>query len=413
VDNFTTIWNRLKARASAVDPLLCQDIVRDSFRQLTECREWSWLKKHSAFFPTTYTLTGTLTVTANGLSVTSTVAELVPAMVGKQIRVGGTSGAAYPTYTIAQFVSSTEVLLDSPWIGPSLSGQTYQVFQCYFTVPSDFGRFITLVNQTSNYQLSTNIQQSQIDRMDPQRVQTGIPFCASFYDYTKIYDGEVGPVLQVIGSGAAPVSTTSDGYTYPADSIYTIQIVAGGASGTATFSWSQDGGAFSATLTTDASAIDLSNGVQVYFPVGTYTTGNVFIIQATAGTSSGVARYELWPRPIAVQYVFPFIYASEPTELTETTPALPEMIARRGDILLEMALERCALWPGTETMANPYFNHALARTHAAKAEMLINELDVKDDGMALTDLEWTNWPFYPAPWRDGSFLQSHAIFPNP
>lgn len=413
MDNFTTVWNRLKARASAVDALLCQDIVRDSFNQLAERREWSWLRRHSAFFPPTYTTTDTVTVTANDFTVTSTGGLFLPSMVGKQIRVGGTSGAAYPTYTIAQYVSTTVVLLDSPWIGSTLAGQTYMVFQCYFPVPADFQRFVSLVNQTSNYQLYTNIQQAMIDRMDPQRVQIGIPFCASFYDYTKTYAGKIGPVLQIIGSGASPVSTTSDGFSFPADSLYTIKIVAGGASGAATFGWSQDGGSFSATLTTDSTAIDLSNGVQVYFPVGTYVTGDVFVIQCTADQEQGVPRYELWPRPINVQYVFPFLYVAKIPSLSDTLPGLPEFVARRGDVLLEMCLERCALWPGTETMANPYFNGNLARAHALKAEFLINELEVKDDGTAMSDLDWTNWPFYPAPWLDGNFMQSHAIYPNP
>ena len=414
MDNFTTVWNRLKARASSLDPLLCQDIVRDAFNQLAERREWSWLQKHSSFFPPTFTTTGdTVSIAPNTLTVTSAGGLFTPAMVGKQIRIAQPAGSSYPTYTIAQYLGTTQVLLDSIWIGPTITAQPYQVFQCYFPVPDDFQRFKSLVNSTANYQLYTDIQQVSLDRADPQRVQYGIPFCASFYDYTKSYNGKVGPVLQVVGSGASPISTTSYGYSYPADSVYTVEIVAGGASGTATFQWSQDGGSYSAALTTATTAVDLSNGVQVYFPVGTYVTGDVFIIQCVAGTESGVPRYELWPRPINVSYVFPFIYMAKLPALTDSDPGLPEYVARRGDVLLEMALERAAMWPGTETMRNPYYDLQLARDHRIRSEMLINELEIKDDGTAMSDLQYQNWPFYPAPWMDGSWLQSHAIYPNP
>src|ERR1043166_7159237 len=72
----------------------------------------------------------------------------------------------------------------------------------------------------------------------------------------------------------------------------------GDASGTAVFTWKQDSGAANPGVLTSTTPIDLSNGVQVYFPVGTYTVGDVFIIQCKAQTVSGVPRYELWPRPI-------------------------------------------------------------------------------------------------------------------
>jgi hypothetical protein len=429
MDNFTTLWNRLRLRCPSIDPSFAQDIVRDSFNQLAERREWSWLYGHSTFVPPVYNITTQCSVDSNVPIVTASAAQFTPDMVGKQIRIGALGGTSYPTYTITQVLSPTILLMDQGWWGPPLTNQQYQIFQCYFPVPQDFQSFISLVNTTSNYRLWTNLKQSELDIADPQRIQIGITFAAAFYDYypNSTY-GRVFPALQIIGAGGAgdgsPVSTTENGFTYPQHSTYTIQILTTGASGNATFQWKQQSvnysSGWSPALTTSTDAQDLSNGVQVYFPnSGTYTAGDVFIINCAPGDNpgdvqfSGVPRYELWPRPILTPYVYPFLYAKKLPDLTDSNPVLPEFVARRGDILLEMALDRASRWPGTETMRNPYYDLNLARDHAAKSENLIYELERKDDDTAAFDMSYKTVPYYPAPWLDGSWLQTHAIYPNP
>jgi hypothetical protein len=393
-----------------VGQFLAGDLVRDAFQQLAERRQWSWLQKHACWFPPTYNQTDSVTVTSNLFIVTSTGSQFVPAMVGNQIRVGGNQ-STFPTYTIAAWLSSNTILLDSPWIGPTRAGQQYMVFQCYFPVPADFQSFYSLVNPSVNMRLWTNITQSQLDTADAQRVVAGPSFGAAFYDYTASYSGVIAAVQPVNATGASPVSTTSLGYSYPINSIYSVLITAGGSPGDTVlaFEWKQDSGTFSLPIVvTDNNAIDLSNGVQLYFPSGVYVTGDTFVIQCQSIVQPALPRYELWPRPINTPYAYPYLYMAKLPALTDAQPALPPFVAQRGDVLLEMALGAAAQFPGTATTRNPYYDLNLAKMHMIMAERLINELEVKDDNTATKDLNYLNMDYAPTPWLDGSYLQSHA-----
>lgn len=412
MDTFTTLWNRVQLRVPAAGPDLCQDIIRDSFNQLIERRQWSWLMASGSFFPPTYNMTGTVAVTAGSAVVTGTGSNFSLDMMGKQIRVGAIGGSSYPTYTIKQYVSSTMVVMDAVWAGPDLSAQQYTVFQCYFPVPADFNYFYSLINPTANYRLNHNATEAEFDSYDPQRAQSGIAYAAAFYDYTQNNAGAIEPALQVNGSGPSPVSTTTDGYTYPQNSVYSIVIGSGGTVGVATFNWKQDNGVTSgSSVLTSSSPITLSNGVQVYFPVGTYIAGDVFVIVCSADKTSGVPRYEMWPRPIGASYVYPYIYVKRIPPLSDAQPQLPEFIANRGDVLIEMALTQLALWPGTANQPNAYRDPDVSMMHRKNAERLIYELENKDDDTAIKNLTYQGLP-YMGPWRDGSWLQSHALYPE-
>lgn len=415
-DTFTTLWQRLRLRASAIDALLARDYIRDAFNQLSETREWSWTMGHGTFYSPAILTPDTVSVTWGIPIVTSTGNLFTENVIGLQIRIGGSGGASFPTYTIIQYVAPNQVVIDQPWIGPSLTGQTYQVFQCYFPVPEDFQYFVSLVNTSANYRLFTQASQAQFDSLDPQRTNTGTPYGCAFYDFTKNFIGSIGPVVRIIGSGTAPVSTTETGWTYPTSAIFTVQIVTGGSIGTATFQWKQDAQAFGAEITTpdDGSIYNLASGAAVYFPDGTYNAGDVFVFHCAAVTTSGAQRYELWPRPINTPYVFPYLYRRTPPALTDEQPQLPEPIANRGDVLLEMALANCARWPGTDTMRNPYYDLNLARQHDLRAEAFRNDLEVKDDSTAPKDLIF-NTPYHSGvPILDGSYLQVHdgALWTN-
>jgi hypothetical protein len=410
IDTFTTIWNRLLLRAPGVGPALAQDIVRDCFQQLAERRTWSWRRGHSSFYPNIYYTAGTVDTTYNSQYVTGTGTTWTANMVGAQFR-GGPLPSAFPTYTILEVVSPTSIVLDQPWGGASATALAYQIFQCYFPVPSDFQSFESLTNPTNSFQIWTNLTQYDLDRMDPQRVTAGVVYGAALYDYTTNYQGTIGAILQVRGSGPAPISTTNTGYSFPVASTYVVEITTGGAVGTAVFEWKQDSGTYTTSVSVlDSNPINLSNGVQVYFPAGTYVLGDVFIINCTTEPVPSVPRYELWPRPVGAFYVLPYLYIKLLPELTDVQPQLPPFVAQRGDVLLEMALSKCAQFPGTATTPNVYYNLAQSQIHARKADELITELEKYDDNTGTQDLAYQNWPFYPAPWLDGRWNQDHAIY---
>lgn len=411
MDTFTTLWNRVLLRVPAAGPDLSQDLIRDAFNQLVARRQWSWLTKPNTFYAPTYVTTGTISTTNGSAVVTGSGTAWTAGYTGIQMRIGSVGGSAYPTYSIIQVPSTTSIVLDRPWVGPSLTGSQYTIFQCYFPVPSDFQEFYSVINPTANYRLNHLATQAEFDSYDPQRAQSGIAYALAFYDFTQNSQGSITPAVQVNGTGTAPVSTTTVGYSYPQASLYSIKITTGGDSGTAEFSWAQDSGTTSATgILTDSAPVDLSNGVQAYFPTGTYVVGDIFVIACYPDTTRGVARYEMWPRPVDTPYTYPYLYIVKLPDLTDESPTLPPPIASRGDVLVEMALTNLALWPGTSNQPNPYRDVSVSNVHRITAEKLIYELEKKDDEIAIKDLVYQGLPFM-GPWQDGSWLQRHAIYP--
>lgn len=369
---------------------------------------WSWLIGSGAFYPPVIPAPGTVSVTAGSAVVTGIGTAFSAAIVGKQINL---SQNTYPTYTVLQVQSAAQLTVDRPWVGPDLASSPYTLFQSYFAMPEDFQHFYSVTCPANNYRLNFNATQAEFDSYDPQRSQQGDSYALGFLDYTANTQGSVGPGVRIKGTGAAPVFATAEGYGYPQDTVYACEITAGGGSGTASFRWTQDEGITQgAGVLTSQSPIGLSNGVQIYFPVGTYNQGDMFVSVCRRDRTSGVPRYELWPRPVGATKVYPYIYAKKLPALTDDDPALPPFVSRRGDVLIEMALAQLALWPGTSNQPNPYRDPQVHQLHAQKAERLIYELEKKDDDTAIRDLIYSDLP-YMGPWRDGSWLQQHAIYP--
>jgi hypothetical protein len=406
VDTFTTLWNRILLRVPALGPDLAQDLIRDAFNQLCERREWSWLTRTNSFYIPVIVTGGTVSTTSGSPIVTGSGTAFTGSMIGRQWRIA----VNYPTYTILQVVSPTSLVLDRAWNGPALSGYSYQIFQSYYSVPNDFQYFIVVTNPTNNYRLNHLASQSELNSHDPQRAQFGIAYACAFYDYSQSQIGIISETVRVRGSGSVPVSTTTLGYSYPIDSLYSLEITSGGAVGAAQYKWSQDGSVQGTGIVSQSDPFDLSNGVQVYFPDGIYELGDVFVIQCNAQSVAGVPRYELWPRP-ADNAVYPFQYISRIPELSDAQPQLPPPFSRRGDVVLEMAMTNAALWPGSEASPNTYRDPGVSNAHRVTAERMIYELEKKDDETAIKDLSYSGLPFM-GPWHDGSWLQTHAIY-NP
>lgn len=123
-----------------------------------------------------------------------------------------------------------------------------------------------------------------------------------------------------------------------------------------------------------------------------------------SGQTIATPRYELWPHQ-TTQHAYPFLYESRPSDLEDTSATLPRFL--HGDLLVEMALEQAALWPGPTESPNPYFNRDLARHHASRAEQLIQELERQDEEVSVSNVMYP--PDEGGIVGDGDFLQSHAI----
>jgi hypothetical protein len=293
---------------------------------------------------------------------------------------------------------------------------SYTILQCYYPVPPDFGYFYAVTSIKDGYRLWTTATEADLALLDPQRTNFGQTYAVVFKDYSPQYGGLIGPIIPVSSpTDPAPVATTSVGYTYMANASYIIQVVGGGASGTATFQWMRAGNtSFQPVMITSQYAQDLTDGVQVYWPIGVnYVAGDLFVINCQSIASASVPRYELWPAPTYSAYLYPYIYIAKEMDLTVQSPMLPPFIANRGEVLLEMALEKCAEFPGADVdHVNIYHDLRQAQYHANKVRDMLIDLERNDEEVGVTNIDYQLYPMAPSPWMDGGWEQRHAPFLN-
>lgn len=392
--------------------LLAQQLINDSWSELQSKREWSFRRRSSCFAPPTLYNTGyasTNVASGNPVMITGAGTTWTPEMVGTQIRIGG---LLYPFYTIAGYISPTSLVLDQPWFGPDVSAQSYQISQIWYPTPADYGYMYVIVSVKDGYKLWTNLTEADLGVLDPQRTNFGQTYAAVFKDYTTQSMGVIGPALGVTSpTDPAPVSTTTLGYSYPVNATYIIQVTTGGISGTAQFQWMRAGQtAFIGPVVTSSDPVDLTDGVQVYWPDGvTYIVNDLFIINATAMVSQAVPRVELWPGPTFNGYLYPYIYIAKEYVMTPEQPQLPPFIANRGDVILEMALQKCAEFPGSDAEhLNIYHDLRQAAYHGARAKDMLIDLERNDEEVGVTNIDYQSIQDAPAPWLDGRWQQSHA-----
>lgn len=411
-DTYKECWNRVLLRCPQLSPKLSQDFVVNAFRRLAEIRRWSWLVKFSQFISPPVYNTGTVTVTQNSNIIIGSGTTFTAAMVGRQFRTGSTA----PIYTISEFVSATEIHLDSNWGAIDASAQAYSIYLCFFTPPDDFHQFICLWDPAFNWQLMLDVEQAEINIWDAQRSNVGNSYVVSFRDYSSSQVGVVANPLQVVGTGPDPIATGT--YNAPANSTFTLQVTTGGVSGTAVFKWKKNDGTYTTGVVTDAlgTAQALQDGVYIAFPIAqTYVLNDTWVVNCTAISNAGLPRYELWPAQQAA-HVYPFLYESRARDLNDENAVLPRYI--RGDVLVEMALEDVCLWPGPSVdKPNPYYSLAGARYHQERLRNssctgMLDVLEVQDDNVYMQDFSYSypsmNWP-YAIPYGDSAFLQSHAV----
>jgi hypothetical protein len=415
VDDFNSLAGRVLARCPNVGLTLAQQFVNEAWRQLQSRREWSWRRSSGVFAPPDqYTLGGVTTNVSGGAptQITGVGTTWTAAMVGRQIRIGG---LLYPYYTIAGYLSPTSLILDQPWAGPDVTAAAYQMLQCYYSVPQDFGYWYAVVSIKDGYRLHTTLTESDLAMADPQRNASGQSYAVAFRDYTQNYNGVINPAMPLQVSASNPVATTTTGFNYPAPATYLIKIVGAGATGAATFQWARLGGSgLSLATLTDTTAIDLSEGVQVYFPAGAnWTNGDCWVINCTPLTTSGVPRFEFWPAPTYSAYLYPYQYIKKEYDLTPDQPQLPPPVANRGEILIEMSLEKCAEFPGEDAdHRNIYHDLKQAAYHHNKWLDMLVDLDRNDEEVGNSNIDYQTYPLYPSPWMDGSWQQRHSVFFN-
>lgn len=126
---------------------------------------------------------------------------------------------------------------------------------------------------------------------------------------------------------------------------------------------------------------------------GTPQRALVATTDSPAIATLGQARSEWWPYPLsATQY--PAWYRTRPSDLQDTD-LLKGVLATRTDVLEKGALARCAQWPGTAEVKNPYFNPSLAKQLADEFDRECAKLELRDDDQA--QQSWVALPYHQWP----------------
>jgi hypothetical protein len=122
---------------------------------------------------------------------------------------------------------------------------------------------------------------------------------------------------------------------------------------------------------------------------------------------NGLPRYEMWPHQRTAA-VYPIVYQSRPTDAFDTGSTVPASIP--GDVLMERALMYAALWPGTESTPNLYFNLKLAMVHQKNYDERVSILEKQDNATMQQDLWYQSSQSNGSSVISASWMQSHGNF---
>ena len=180
LSTYAGLWRQVLLRCPMASPFLCQEWIQYRFRNIVERRKWSWLICNGQFVVNAAIQAGTVDVTRGSASVVGTGTGWDASVITRQFRTSYT----YPIYTILDLDVGTQTLtLHQAWGGSTATGQGYKIWQAYYTVPSDFHAFTTVVDPAYNWQLWLQIQQAEINMWDAQRSNQGTSWVVAPYDY--------------------------------------------------------------------------------------------------------------------------------------------------------------------------------------------------------------------------------------
>ena len=187
---FQYYWNELLSWVPQLDPQLAQKLVNRAWRDIQDSRHWSFnLVQGNITTPAAVTA-GSAAATQGSLSVigdaTAAAAWIVvgaPALIQRQFRI--VSG---PIYNITAFDGVNTLTLDRVYGETSATTATYQIYQCYYPPPDPaFLRWVSFLDAVNGFPLITDWTKQEIDRIDPKRGATGLPYRVASFRVNPTY----------------------------------------------------------------------------------------------------------------------------------------------------------------------------------------------------------------------------------
>lgn len=157
---------------------LAQRIINRAWSDICDSRLWSFLISETALTAPAIVSTGTANVTQFSASVVGSAAAKAvwdalanPVITQRQFRLSGGG----PIYNIRSYDNVTgTITLDRIFQEATNATAQYQIYRCYYTVPSvDFLRWVSVFDPNNGRWLKLNRMKAEIDRRDPTRGATG------------------------------------------------------------------------------------------------------------------------------------------------------------------------------------------------------------------------------------------------
>lgn len=379
-----------------VDPSVARVWIRDAWRETLDWRRWSFLHRSGVqlIIPaaTTNVSSGaTATYTQDSDEIPFSSAIVTDAMVGMQLR----RSTSEPLYDIIEAISTSRVRIRPAYSGTTGSGQGFTIYKPYVTMPDDCMQLISVRNIALPRRLRLNYQRELLDQKDSGRTRVGGPprlLCP--LDWQMEQSGKVLQPVRIVGSGTKPKA--SGIYTGISDALYVVQMTSTAVGGVATFQWKKNEAAYTTGVVTDVTSDgnSLSDGVKLtWSDASTYTSGDLFIIRASATTKPGLMRQELYPHP-TTRTILNLSYVIHYPDITDDVE-VPSLFARRLNIIRERALASAASAPGKYGQVNR------KEDHNARWLYGLTQLSIQDNLiMQRNALRAPAAEYEPSPWGD-------------
>jgi hypothetical protein len=203
-DTFADVYRTVMLRCPMAPAMLARDWVKEALKRAWDSNNWSFGRCESAFSVNDQD-SGTVNVTEGsdyvpGVGITFASTDLY-----RQFRVG--SG---PVYTIKCVdTDANQIQLDRVYYGQTQSAVSCTVLDAYITMPSDFGKFIVVLDPTDFFQIRHWVTEEELNAWDPQRTSTGTPWAL-----VSRRLGSIGTIDDRVQYELWPYATSNHEYWY-------------------------------------------------------------------------------------------------------------------------------------------------------------------------------------------------------
>lgn len=114
--------------------------INDARREVAKKNDWNCLKQfYNLLLPSDIT-TGSVSINSGEYTVTGVGTAFADSMVGSYINFGSTSQSEYEWYRVSKVNSALELIIDAPYIGDSITGQSFTIRKIYHRIPGNVSK---------------------------------------------------------------------------------------------------------------------------------------------------------------------------------------------------------------------------------------------------------------------------------